>query len=102
MSKQELIEVAKTISTNNGPDPALICALVEKESSWNPWAIRYEPNFYMHYIRPPAGLTATEAYARAFSFGLLQPMGECARILRPTASPQSSDRASRYFFTQAI
>jgi soluble lytic murein transglycosylase-like protein len=79
MSQQELIEMAKTIATNHGLDPTLVCAIVEQESSWNTWAIRYEPNFYLHYIRPMAGLSATEAYARAFSFGLLQLMGECAR-----------------------
>ena len=79
MSQQDLIEMAKTIATNHSLDPALICAVVEQESSWNTFAIRYEPEFYLHYVRPLAGLSATEAYARAFSWGLLQLLGECAR-----------------------
>jgi soluble lytic murein transglycosylase-like protein len=28
-----------------GLEPALVCAVVEQESNWNPWAIRYEPRF---------------------------------------------------------
>jgi hypothetical protein len=69
MSQQELIELAKTSATNHGLDPALICAIVELESSWNPWSIRYEPNFYFHYIRPMANFTATEAYAKSVLVG---------------------------------
>jgi hypothetical protein len=65
MAQQELIELAKTVAMNHSLDPALICAVVEQESSWNPFAIRYEPEFYLHYVRPLAGLSATEAYARA-------------------------------------
>src|SRR5580700_8265839 len=79
MSQQNLIELAKATATNHSLDPALICAIVEQESSWNTFAIRYEPEFYLHYVRPLAGLSATEAYARAFSWGLLQLLGECAR-----------------------
>lgn len=79
--------------------PALVCAVVEQESSWNPWALRYEPMFYERYIatrltrRPPdshapelGALTsaeipndATESRARAFSWGLMQVMGQVAR-----------------------
>ena len=71
--------LAKEIATTFTLDPALVCAIIEQESSWNPWAIRYEPAFYAHYVMPQRGLTATEAYARAFSWGLMQIMGEVAR-----------------------
>lgn len=76
---QTLINLAKETAGRYALDPALICAIVEQESMWNSWAIRYEPAFYVHYVMPQRGLTATEAYARAFSWGLLQIMGEVAR-----------------------
>jgi soluble lytic murein transglycosylase-like protein len=76
--------------------PELVCALIEQESSWNRWAVRYEPAFYKRYIEPqiaqPGGeianqrarahrapLGETEARARAFSWGLMQVMGQVAR-----------------------
>lgn len=75
----ELVALAKEIAGKYALDPALVCAIVEQESSWNPWAFRYEPAFYAHYVMPQRGLSATEAYARAFSWGLLQIMAEVAR-----------------------
>jgi soluble lytic murein transglycosylase-like protein len=63
--------------------PELVCAIVEQESSWNPWALRYEPAFYARYIEPQLSRGAisheTEARARAFSWGLMQVMGQTAR-----------------------
>lgn len=94
--------------------PELVCAIVEQESAWNPWALRYESAFYDRYIathlarRPPGlldggeasdrhdvrgeiasrlgALTSgvipddpTESRARAFSWGLMQVMGQVAR-----------------------
>lgn len=76
------VDLAKSIATNCELDPALICAMVEQESGWNQWAIRYEPLFFSKYV---AGLytnnkvSATEAYARSFSWGLMQVMGQVAR-----------------------
>ena len=32
--------------------PDLVCAIIEQESAWNPWALRYEPSFYAKYIAP--------------------------------------------------
>jgi len=63
-----------------GLDPALICAIVEQESAWNPWAIRFEPAFYEKYVKP-MNLSDTEEYARSFSWGLMQTMGEVVREL---------------------
>jgi soluble lytic murein transglycosylase-like protein len=61
----------------------LVCAVVEQESSWNRWALRYEPAFYARYVKPQiargAALSETEAQARAFSWGLMQVMGQVAR-----------------------
>ena len=76
----QLIALTKQVAAAHGLDPALVCAIVEQESSWNPWATRYEPAFYQRYILPIAAhMTPTEAYGRAWSYGLMQLMGECAR-----------------------
>jgi len=76
---QQLIALAKQIAVTHSLDPDLVCGIVEQESDWNPWSIRYEPAFYQKYVRPLGGLSATEAYGRSFSWGLMQVMGECAR-----------------------
>lgn len=78
-----LVFLAKTVAKGAGLDPALVCAVVEQESSWDPWAIRYEPDFYTRYILPlqEKGIvrTDTEARARAFSWGLMQTMLQSVR-----------------------
>jgi len=63
-------------------DPSLVCAVVEQESAWNPWAIRYEPAFFSKFVASlytNNKIAATEAYARGFSWGLMQVMGQVAR-----------------------
>src|SRR6202021_1250910 len=59
-------------------DPALVCAIVEQESAWDPHAIRYEPAFRTRYVAP-LGLAPTEEVARSMSWGLMQVMGQVAR-----------------------
>ena len=75
--------LARKYATKYSLDIALVCALVEQESSWCPWAMRYEPQFYSHYIAPMVAAgnihSATEATARATSYGLGQVMGQVAR-----------------------
>jgi soluble lytic murein transglycosylase-like protein len=78
----EIIDLARHIACEHALDPALVCAVIEQESAWNPWAVRYEPGFLSRYIAPlyTAGkLSATEAYTRAMSWGLMQVMGQVAR-----------------------
>ena len=78
----EIIDLARHIAREHALDPALVCAVIEQESAWNPWAVRYEPGFLSRYIAPlyTAGkLSATEAYTRAMSWGLMQVMGQVAR-----------------------
>ena len=58
---------------------ALVLAVCEHESSWETYAVRYEPGFYARYIEKMTGLTATEKTMRATSFGLMQVMGQVAR-----------------------
>jgi soluble lytic murein transglycosylase-like protein len=77
-----LRELARTIALSQGLDPVLVMAVVEQESMWNPWAMRYEPEFMAKYVEPlytNNKISASEAYARAFSWGLMQVMGQVAR-----------------------
>jgi soluble lytic murein transglycosylase-like protein len=78
----ELVALARRIAQQAGLDPALVCAIIEQESAWNPWAVRYEPAFFARYVAPFCAdnkISATEARARAFSWGLMQVMGQVAR-----------------------
>lgn len=82
MTKGELIALARTTATGHALDPSLVCAVVEQESGWNPWALRYEPMFFTKYVvllAEAQHLLATESNARATSWGLMQVMGQVAR-----------------------
>lgn len=76
-----LVQLAKQTATKYGLDPALVCAVVEQESSWNPWASRFEPRFLARYVEPLGLKDITESQERAFSYGLMQLMGEVSREL---------------------
>lgn len=65
--------LVRTVAKEQGIDEALLCAVVEQESAWNPWAIRYEPAFERRYC-PGRPHDAT-------SWGLGQVMGLTAREL---------------------
>lgn len=78
----ELIALAGKIALLHNLEPALVCAVIEQESEWNPWAMRYEPDFFYRYIAPlsrTSPMTTTESYMRAVSWGLMQVMGQVAR-----------------------
>ncbi len=95
MAQQDLIALARARAAACGLSPELVCAVCEQETgdrcpdpqtgreAWNPWAIRYEDGFYHHYVLPLLGSgdlrDLTEARARAFSWGLMQVMGQTAR-----------------------
>lgn len=79
---QELYQLSIQAARDHSLDLALVCAVIEQESAWNPWALRYEPAFYAKYVAPLSnvnGLSPTEAKARSMSWGLMQVMGEVAR-----------------------
>src|SRR5258705_12929884 len=78
----QLIVLARKAAAAQSLDPALVCAVVERESAWNPWAMRYEPLFFAKYVASlytNNKVSASEAYARGFSWGLMQVMGQVAR-----------------------
>ena len=78
----QFIALARTAAAAQSLDPALVCAVVEQESAWNPWAMRYEPLFFAKYVAAQYTnnkISASEAYARGFSWGLMQVMGQVAR-----------------------
>ena len=83
LAPRELVALAQDTARRHALRPELVCAVVEQESSWNPWALRHEPAFYAHYIAPQIArgtlTNDTEARARAFSWGLMQVMGQVAR-----------------------
>jgi soluble lytic murein transglycosylase-like protein len=77
-----LVSLAANIAQAHGLDPALVCAVIEQESAWNTWAMRYEPGFFAKYVASlytNNKVSATEAYARGISWGLMQVMGQVAR-----------------------
>lgn len=78
-----LIALAKATAARYGLDPATVCGQVERESSWDPWVIRYEDGFYVEYVEPLLAAGSihdpTEARMRAVSWGLGQVLGEVAR-----------------------
>jgi hypothetical protein len=48
-SPPQLVALARKASAAQSLDPALVCAVIEQESAWNAWAIRYEPMFFAKY-----------------------------------------------------
>lgn len=78
MLSQAIKSTIKIRSEEFGIDPALTTAFVMVESSGNPTATRYEPNFYKRYILP-LKLPPPEGTKRATSWGLMQLMGQVAR-----------------------
>ncbi len=78
----QLVTLARRAAAAQSLDPALVCAVVEQETAWNPWAMRYEPLFFAKYVASlytNNKVSASEAYARGFSWGLMQVMGQVAR-----------------------
>ncbi len=67
-------------------DVDLMCAIIDVESSGNPWAVRYEPSY--PYLKDPAVYSTknmisldTEKTLQRMSWGLFQIMGCAAREL---------------------
>jgi soluble lytic murein transglycosylase-like protein len=69
----QLVSLARNIAISHGLNDALICAVVEQESDWNPEATRFEPAFLRRYIEP-LQLDPETSKQRATSYGLMQTM----------------------------
>ena len=82
----EVMELIKKQATEKKLRLDLILAMVEVESSGNPYAMRYEKN-YTYYYRPEIFSKKwnhsldTEKALQRFSYGLMQVMGGTARFL---------------------
>lgn len=71
--------LAATYGAKHGISAALVAAVAEQESSWDAWAIRFEPAFEARYIKPAIpSMPTTLEMTKAMSFGLLQIMGQTA------------------------
>ena len=88
MKKNDIIEFARLRAAQFSLPPELVCAVIEQESRWDSWAVRYEPAFPNKYVDPlrlsgqlkSFGATKdTESTLRSCSFGLMQVMGQVAR-----------------------
>lgn len=82
MIDTSILALVRTEASLAKLDYATVCAVIEQESGWNFWAIRYEPLFMSKYVAPlyAAGkFSASEAWARAYSWGGMQLMGQVAR-----------------------
>lgn len=80
MTQQDLIELAKKVAGEHQLDPALVCAVCDVESSWNPTAVRLEQGFFERYVSQTVKHDdPQEAVNQATSWGLMQVMGATAR-----------------------
>lgn len=76
---RELVALAREQASRYDLDSRLVCAVVEQESSWNPYAIRVERRFWQQYgetyrQRYPELLWLRYPDLFAASFGLMQVM----------------------------
>jgi hypothetical protein len=46
------VQLAIAAASRHKLDPTIVCAIVEQESAWQPWAIRFEPAFFAKYVAP--------------------------------------------------
>jgi soluble lytic murein transglycosylase-like protein len=78
MTQAELISLARQTANTFQLFDYIVCGICEKESSWNPWAIRYEADFQKRYVQA-LGLDPTITVARSISWGLMQTIGQSVR-----------------------
>ncbi len=75
-------QLADQAAKKHGVNPILLRAIIQIESSWVPWAMRFEPG-YKDYFHPlPIGqLLRVEMTFQATSYGLGQIMGANLRAM---------------------
>lgn len=79
MKREEVLKIIEAEANAQGIEPALLKAICSVESSFNPWAMRFEKNYiYLYEVRDHAkkhGVTTdTESAFQKFSLGLGQVM----------------------------
>jgi soluble lytic murein transglycosylase-like protein len=83
----QYFDLIQSAAKATGIPARLVAAIVKAESSYDPWACRYEPDFYVRYVKGTDVKTFapcsrdTEARNLATSWGLMQVMGSTARYL---------------------
>lgn len=73
----DLHKLAEMYAQRYGLFEHIVKGIVEQESNWDPWAVRYEPEFEARYVDWKI-LTPTERKLRSCSWGLMQVMGQTA------------------------
>ena len=85
-------DLIRKLSALYGLKPEIIAAVIYQESKGNPLAIRYEPDFYLKlekrnrfnlsgYVPNAIPTLRSEKVFRSISWGLMQLMGETARVM---------------------
>lgn len=82
--KDQYISLVKEVCSKEGVDADLFCAIIAHESSWNPDALKYDPEYQslklpVAYAKKLAITLETEAQLQKISWGLCQIMGATAR-----------------------
>ena len=85
ISKDDIILLVKNEARSRKLPESILLGIVEVESNFNPYAVRYEPNYkYVEIIdslKPKNCSNETEVILQKTSFGLFQIMGGTARYL---------------------
>lgn len=88
LTKEEIQDQIIVECRSFGIDWAMGLAIAEVESDFNPWAVRFEPNWKYPYqvdkmarSMNPVITSATEGVLQATSWGVMQLMGTVAREL---------------------
>lgn len=80
MSRAQYETTARAAARQHGLPEALVCAVCEVESAWNPQAVHYDRAFKIRYV-DPLRLGEPEAARRATRWGLMQILGQSAIAL---------------------
>ena len=83
-SKSEIVDLVERVAVACGMNPDAIKGVVSVESSFDPYAARFEPSFrwtdsIVQYARANGITQETEELLQKTSFGLMQIMGGTAR-----------------------
>jgi len=86
-SRKSLEALAWLRATEAGLDPALVCALIEIESGWNPRAVRYEPGYQWLYPHELVTLDPVVPAERGRIKAIMRERGRIKAIMRERGWP---------------